>query len=355
MLIPPVYLLLRTGESFKKIDDIIVNDEPFLIGYAFNEPNYKYLKWKTILSSPKFDVMALGSSRVLSFNSKMFDVSFYNAGYTISSINDFLPFLKSIPEEKYPNYLIIGLDQWMFNEAWDNLENTPPTDTWSGSFNLKPSTNTLINVWKDLLSNKYNFSHLKTNKRVERIGINSVFNNSGFRNDGSFFYGGQIEKLLRNDETANDYNYANTLDRISKGDRLFQYGEQVNKMALLELESILEFCKSKHIKVVAFLPPFADKVNSELSRMGRYQYMDSIFINSQSLFSDNTAELYDYSKLISVGSDDSETIDGFHGGEATYQKMLIRMLEAGSDLNSVSNVDQLKYNLVNRITRFEVY
>jgi len=188
-----------------------------------------------------------------------------------------------------------------------------------------------------------------------RIGINSVFNNSGFRNDGSFYYGGQIEKLLHNEETANDYNYANTFDRINQGDRLFQYGAVVNPNALIELNRILKFCNSKQIKVVAFLPPFADKVNDKLRASGNYKYMDSIYAQTKDLFNTFDFEFYDFSKLAAINSDDSETLDGFHGSEVTYLKLLINILESDSELNKVSDLTKLNLDLKASKNRLEVY
>ena len=56
------------------------------------------------MEKDRFDVWALGSSRVLQFRSRMFEKSFYNAGYTMEGVGDFLPFMQSIPAEKYPEY-----------------------------------------------------------------------------------------------------------------------------------------------------------------------------------------------------------------------------------------------------------
>ncbi len=355
MLIPPMYLLLSTGENFKKIDKMIMKDEPFLIGYAFNEQNYKYLKWQTIMSRPKYDVMALGSSRVLPFRKQMFDASFYNAGYTISSLNDFLPFLNTIPSGKYPDFLIIGIDQWMFNAAWDSMENPVSKDQWENAFKYKPTANTIINVWEDVIAWKYDLNSLDKDDLFERVGMNAVFNNSGFRNDGSFYYGGQIEKLLNNDEAANDYHYENTLDRIEKGDRLFQYGKQINPEAFIELEQILGLCRKNNIQVVAFLPPFATKVNDELQRRGEYEYMNLIYSSSKHLFDRYGAEFYDFSHLETINSDDGETIDGFHGGEVAYLKIMIKMLESDSELNKVSDLIKLKLDLKSSKNRLEIY
>ena len=135
IFIVTVYLFLRlTGENFYSIDSIIKSDKKYLIGYAYNENNYRYLKWKTLIEKDKQNIWALGSSRVLQFRANMFESSFYNSGYTISSISDFLPYLSSIPQDKYPKILIIGFDQWMFNENWDKLKDKKNKDYWKKSF-----------------------------------------------------------------------------------------------------------------------------------------------------------------------------------------------------------------------------
>ena len=43
----------------------------------------------------------------------MFETSFYNAGGTVTTIANYLDFLK-VFKDKYPTILIIGLDQYMF-------------------------------------------------------------------------------------------------------------------------------------------------------------------------------------------------------------------------------------------------
>lgn len=117
----PTYILWSSKENFHEIDKILNSKENYPIGCAHNEVNYHYLKWANLNLNQRRNVWALGSLRVLLFRENMFDVSFYNAGYTVESLNDFLPFLESIPDSKYPEYIIIGLDQWMFNSKYDEL------------------------------------------------------------------------------------------------------------------------------------------------------------------------------------------------------------------------------------------
>jgi len=355
LLAPPFLTLYTSGENFKSIDEAIFTKTKYLIGYAYNENNYNYLKWKSLVLLPVNNVLAIGSSRVLQFRDKMFNTSFYNAGYSISSINDFVPFLKSLPKEKYPQYIIVGIDQWMFNKKWDNLSKIVSIETWSSSFSKIPNFKVIKNIWLDLIFNKTKLIYDgNDNKEITKIGLNSYVNNSGFRNDGSFYYGSQIEKLLKNDSTASDFKYKDTFERINTGTKRFEYGESVNKDALNELDNFLNYCSCHDIYVVGFLPPFADKVNEKL-KQSKYNYIDEIMPKAQEFFNKYNFELYNFSHLCDIESGDEETIDGFHGGELAYLKILIKMIESNSKLKNVSNIVKLKEDLVNAKNRYFVY
>ena len=353
-----IIALFTSGENFTKIDNFIKNDNKYLIGYAYNdnETNYKYLKWKSIIENPPNTIIALGSSRVLQFRANMFDAPFYNAGYTISSISDFVPFLESIPKDKHPTYLIIGLDQWMFNKSWDDLSKQKDSNTFVQSFSYFPTRRVWKNICKDLLTGKAKLFYSSANHRmITKIGLNAHINNKGFRKDGSIFYGTQITKLLINDSTANDYNYTNTYSRIKRGNSRFQYGATVNNDALSKLNDFLDFCKTNDIQVIAFLPPFANKVNAKLKSTGKYNYLENIYSRSFKYFKKYKFELYNFQHLEIYGSNDAETIDGFHGGELTYLKLLVYMLERHSKLNNVANINRLKKDIKYPLNRYIVY
>jgi hypothetical protein len=358
LLIVPGFLtfvLWRTHENFYKIDKLVAGKEKYLIGYTYNEKNYGYLKWAFLNSNEKKSVWTLGASRVLQFRNKMFDSSFYNAGYTIVSINDFRPFLKSIPEIKYPKYLILGLDHMMFNAACDSLTTTAPVKLWQTSFRRFPKPIIYQLALKDLFAGKFKFSTFKNDNAIHKIGLNAVNNNTGFRNDGSMFYGSQIVKLMNNDPTARDYNFSNTLDRIKQGNRRFEYGKSFNDKALIELDELLKFCSLHQIEVIGFLPPFADKVYNSMIESGHYPYLEEIFRKIKPFFEKYKYEVYDFSKVSLCNSNDQETIDGMHGGELTYQKLLIKILESGSVLNKVTNVERLKADLQKAKNHYMIY
>jgi len=285
----------------------------------------------------------------------MFDSSFYNAGYTISGLNDFRPFLKSIPNAKHPKYIIIGLDQWMFNSSWDRLNSTPSVKSWQNSFSFYPDPDDIYLIYKDLYAGKYPLDSLQQHNPVQKIGLNATFNNIGFRNDGSMYYGGQIVKLMNHDRTARDYEYSNTFDRIKRGNQRFEYGKSVNEKAVLELNELLKYCKEQKIEVIGFLPPFADKVYSKMNESDNYNYMKEIYSKVKPVFDNFKFEIYDFPKVSLCNSNDNETIDGFHGGELTYQKILIIMLDSGSILNQVTNVKRLKIDLSKNKNNYIIY
>lgn len=213
-LVIPGILLFVSGENYRSIDELVVTENEYLIGYAYNENNYRYLKQKELENRQSCSVIALGSSRVLQFRDKMFTKSFYNAGYTVSSISGFLPFMEcNLKKNSKPEVLLIALDQWMFNENWDSLINYSKINRLSqASFNKSASLTTIFNVWTDLFLAKYSFEVLFSNSDFigPKIGLNAIVNNTGFLKDGSMFYGDQINKLLLKDSTANDFGYLDT-------------------------------------------------------------------------------------------------------------------------------------------------
>lgn len=354
VFLPPVIVLKGSGENYTEINSIIDKNDKYLIGYAYNENNYSYLKWTTINKKPKYQIIALGSSRVLQFRDSMFNSSFYNAGYTVSRIADYIAFLQSIPQEKYPKYLILGLDQWMFNENWDNGIGKTTTNYWSNSFSKFPKMNTYFSVYKDLFKGKYGFNIFNNTSKI-KIGLNAIINNKGFRNDGSIYYGTQIYKLINNDNSANDFEFNDTYNRIEDGNRRFQYGDKVNQIAVDKLSQLLSFCKGNNINVIGFIAPFANSVYEKMNKSNNYNYLNNLSKELIPIFNKYDYEFYNYPSVKQLNLTDKNNIDGFHGGEVVYSNILIDMLKNNSILNDVTNVKKIENDKINKKNRYIVY
>lgn len=345
----PAYILWHSKENFYKIDDLLRGKQKYLIGYTYNESNYHYLKWFCFYNNERKDVWTLGSSRVLPFRAQMFDSSFYNGGYTVSNVRDFRNVLKSIPPEKYPHYLIIGLDQWMFNPAWQaNIDHSG--DAWHHDFTFYPTLpEDYKAVYNALFTGKLRHNFTRETPNIQRVGINAIYNNIGFRTDGSMYWG-----KPRKDTTSSS-RFSETYDRIKKGIRLFEYGYEVSDKTIAELNELLSYCQKYQIQVVAFLPPYSDEIYDTMTACKKYPYLTQIYPKIKPLFDRYHYELYDFSHVSLCNSNDQEVTDGYHAGEIAYQRMMIKILQSGSILNKVSNVDRLSNDLSHKKNNYMLY
>lgn len=341
--IPPFLMLFSTNENFYNIDNIIDEDKKVLIGYLYNESNYKYLKWRTIIKKEKKTIWALGSSRVLQIREELFNKDFYNAGYTINITDDYLIFLNSIPDNKLPDVLIIGFDQWMFNENWSSTKKTKNEKYWEESFIFYPSIQTILNTYTDLLKSIESINKNTKLKNTKYIGLNAHRNNIGFRNDGSMYYGKRTKSLISNDSAIEDYKFKDTKSRIIKGNRRFQFGDLVDENAITNVEKLLKYCTLKKIKVIGFLPPFAYEILNEMKKSNNYDYLNFIEDCLDVPFKKYNYEFWDFTDATIFNSNDTEFIDGFHGGELTYLKMMRFMVDNNSIIKDY--IDSNKVNL----------
>lgn len=122
-----------------------------------------------------------------------------------------------------------------------------------------------------------------------------------------------------------------------------------------ELKIFLDFCKKQDIHVISFLPPFADEVYEAMLKSGNHDYIGKVYDALKPIYKQYQFELYNYSKMAYFNSDDSEVHDGWHGGEVAYLRILMDMLEKGSQLNKYTNLERPREDFKNRIHRYAAY
>jgi hypothetical protein len=190
---------------------------------------------------------------------------------------------------------------------------------------------------------------------IKKFGFNALVNQKGFRKDGSMHYGDQINQLLSDDPSFYDYNFKDTYARIADGNRLFEYGTTVSTTAIETLDSLLNYCKQNQVFVVGFIPPYADAIAEKMSSSNNYTYQNELGSQINPVFEKYAFEFWELQDLSLYQSDDREVLDGYHGGELSYLKMLMYMLEHKSKLNTYTNLSRLKSDLKNKVNRYMVY
>lgn len=331
----PASILIGSGEldSFSSFISKQTENRSLLIGLSYRNPN-EFIKFKmTILRQPK--ILALGNSRVMQFRSFFFknEDEFYNAGGAIAGINEARFFLENMPETYNPKIIIIGLDHTTFNSVQESLT--------KGEYYIKVTKASKVSlpgvfayswkqVYKDYFSKKFGLSFLlkRDSTNIDKIGLNAIVNDNGFRYDGSYQYS-SLNK-------TND-NFNKELNLIDKGENPYLYSGEIPKDFIKNLELFLQESKKRKISVIGFLPTYAPSVYQEIStKPAEYDYILNSGPIIGKMFKSYGFEFYDFTNPSYITVKDDDFIDGNHGSEKVYLKLFQKMLKNGSILKEVA-------------------
>ena len=349
-------LVLWLGGEFTSPDTVIARqergDQLVLFGPAYTD-SALYLKVRRLIHQrPK--VLALGNSRVMQFRRGFFlpGTSFYNAGGTVARLPHFLAFLKDLPPEALPETLIIATDLGYFNASFDKLDLDKFSTAWLDEQMTRHASPDDIfqknwqTVWTAIRQGKIKFARLASLDGLgPRIGLNALCNEQGFRNDGSYLYGGV--ELNIHDPRHRDYQFAGTLRHIARGVGRFAYADGPSPGSLREMDALLDWCQERKIHVIGFFPPHAHAVWAAMMAKGeKYAFIPKLETELRARFDARGFEFFDFNDFATLGSPDDDAIDGYHGSERTYLRLVIAMLESGSQLNACADLPALRGVLV---------
>lgn len=337
------YFQVKDSGEFYSADECIEyqreNEKSLLgMGYYENTPYYKL----TNVDYYKTPIIALGTSRVMQFKKVFFSSDFYNCGGAVAgNYNEYLNFLLNM---KYnPECIILGLDSWVFNDGWNAglPEYNEFVNINHGTLNKKII---LKNMFDDWNAGKWKFKDLSNYPL--NIGFNGKVKDAGFMHDGSYYYG----NVYRNPINQVDYGFVDTRERIRKGVSRFEWGDRIDNDTVVQLENLLRYCKENNIYVIGFLAPFAPSIYDEMINSGNYGYLMEITPACEKMFNIYGYEYYDFLDVRDLGVTDDFFVDGFHGSEVVYGKMMLKMLsensliEKYSDVNKIENILESTYN-----------
>lgn len=329
------YAQVKDSGEFYDVDVCIKyqrENESSLMGMGYYE-NTPYYKLKNV-NYYKPELIALGTSRVMQFKRNFFRSNFYNCGGGVSgNYNEYLNFLLNM--EYKPKCMILGIDAWVFNDAWNK-----GVHNYIGkseiSVRMLNKKNVLKKMFLDWKAGKWVFEDLSNYPL--NLGFNGKIKNDGFMIDGSYYYG----DIYRNPEAQADYNFANTMERIRTGSMRFEWGDEIDEDTEGQLENLLSYCKDNDIFVVGFSAPFAPAVYDEMINSGKYGYLRKITPVCEALFHKYGFEYYDFLDVRQLGITNACFIDGFHGSEVVYGKLVLQMVSENSCLEDYADVGRIK-------------
>jgi hypothetical protein len=358
----PALLMGLSGE-FTAGDTVVARqqrDPHTLLGLAYSDSS-AYVKARR-LAQIHPEVLALGNSRVMQFRSEFFlpGVRFYNAGGAVSMVQDFRVHLERLAPADLPRFLLVAADNSFFHPSSDGetaikfhlREQERYVTSYSPSFDIYRAQ--CRQVWADLFAGKIQVRKvLELRGLSDRVGLPAVCHDQGFRADGSYRYPALDNRVT--DPRHRDYQFAHTLGLVRQGAGRFAWGAHVSEKSLQEFERFLDFCEAHHIHVIGFSPPHPHAVCAAMEALGeKYAYVAKTHAALQSRLAGRGFEYYDLSDFATVQAPDDEAIDGFHGSERTYLRIVIQMLEQGSRLNEVAELARLREVLRSATTQNEL-
>ena len=298
-------------------------DQPSLAGTAYSDATAHWKKEAWFQRRPA--VVALGSSRVLMFRGDFFRQpdGFFNAG-RIASFHEFAGILRSLPAEAAPRTLLLGVDPWWFEPGWyasnlaqkSDVNKPPPSPIELFQWNWRQ-------VLEDVQKGKIGLSRLFSGiPGVRTHGLTARMHTEGYLWDGSYWYGRKVAHP--GDPRLEDAGFADTLSRIRTGTKNFAPCRDFDPGAIRQLTDLLDLCREKNIRVCGFLPPLAPTVLLHLrERNGEYPQFFRLQDTLGPLFARRGFSFFDGTDATALGSGDDEMIDGFHGSDTTYARLLL--------------------------------
>ena len=202
---------------------------------------------------------------------------------------------------------------------------------------------------RDDWKKKWTFDSLKS--FPGNIGFNGCIKDTGFRMDGSYYYG----DVYRHPEYQ-DNTFADTINRIQNGNSRFEWCDHVDPNTLEQLDTLLSYCKEYDIHIIGFLPPFAPLVYRAMEDSSNYGYLYEIEPSCRKLFEQYGFDLFDYMNPKQLPVTDDYFVDGFHGSDIVYGQIIKDIVKNSNVLSKYVELpvlDKLLENAYSELTFFD--
>lgn len=315
------FIILKNSGEYISIEEVFneqSKDETILYGSALLD-TYKDLKLYMI-TQKKPKIIALGSSRVLQFRQSFFSKNFFNMGSMVSDINEALNVTDFILQHSRPKVVIFGVDFWWFNEKVKKLNYELQSNnklTFSlNKYGYEPAHLLLPFQWlKDKKISLEQYANLLLFNTSDDVGITGKLRKTGFAGDGSYYY---THIVTNSAPQWQDKHFYQELERVRNSESYFEDCPYISKVHYSKFIELVDRYKKNDIKLILFLPPLAFSLNNEMKKHN----FNCIASLKKRLAKDHIP-IYDFTEAEKhIKTSNCEFVDGFHGGDVLYAKIL---------------------------------
>jgi hypothetical protein len=285
---------------------LAAQDGAVLFSSAINQHAYNYKM--VLLDRIKPRVVAIGSSRAMQVRGRFFKESFTNLGGATNNIAELELVANHLAVEQPPRLQLLFLDPWWFNERF-------PGNTSSAHIPEFPkiiSADLILAAIRAIRQGNWIAASLKS----ANLGIYALLINEGFSKDGSFDYIGTTSGEHR----SSDEHFSDLLKRIADNRDRMEKSTRPDPLFVRRMCHILSTLKKSAAHLIVITPPFSSVVWQRMMG-GGYEYIAQTHADLRTC-SPGT-DFFDFSDPARIpGSTDCEFIDGIHGGDVIYARIL---------------------------------
>lgn len=263
------------------------------------------------------DILLVGSSRVMAFAGEVFTVPVLNAGGAANTFDQAVDFIHASIAIHKPKAILLGLDFWWFNPNRD--DEIGATGEMSDKIDL--SLTQLISPIQWIADGRLQItSFLKSlipfNELGSGIGASAKFDRRGWDIYGRYDYG----NLFYGETESDDQEFKRTLKRLQNAKKSSKLNIRVAPSVdtINELRELIAELEAQSIEVTLLLPPIANPVREAIEQDAENRLIPLW----RSMITDLGVRVFDFTDSRTLKSSDCEFIDGFHGGEVTYLRIL---------------------------------
>jgi len=275
----------------------------FLSGINQNAFHYKMMLFDRVQP----DVVAIGSSRAMEVRGEFFNDRFVTLGGSVGNLQNLEAVADHLARSVAPPKLaLVYVDPWLFNARYTDNQAAVPDFPKFVSADM---------LWGSLKALRHG-NWVRNSFKSPNLGIFALLNDEGFARDGSQYYlGTQTGKV-----SPYDLRFATTFGRISGDHQNFQRNSRADPALVARICSAVATVRKRTPHVVIIAPPFATPIWARLSSPD-YAYIEDGY--AQLAACTKGTPFFNFANPASIsGSTDCEFVDGLHGGDVTYARML---------------------------------
>jgi hypothetical protein len=282
-------------------------------------------------------VLIVGSSRVLAIRRGFLTRApnaFYNAGMEGAKLDDVARFVLQLTPATAPDILILGIDQYWFNDDYQDRRNPAPFMT--GDLTPELWFRLTRRVVQDVLRGRIQIGSLISGQNpavdARALGLNAIANGGGYRSDGSYVN-------WQSDMTPEDFRQM--LIDAGQADRALVAGDILSVTAVETVESILDHAQQLGITVIGVPMPLAPEVYAAAQTSDQHGYLEQALTILPEVFDRYGQPYVDLTDPALLAIDPADMADAIHPSDRLSARIVAAIAERVPALLAHTDPDAL--------------